>query len=158
MNMARAESWHVERLAVSLPRESAKSLASMPDEVMTPEQFFMPADRTAIAWPGERRLLLAVLEDAAASFLRYRHSQTKRGKRLFREEEAWFTSTDQSWVFSFESICAQLNLDADYLRRGLRRLQASEAIPLGEFRDDPALPNEFLNEARVGRSRYPGEC
>jgi hypothetical protein len=124
MNTALAENWHVESSAVPAFRESAKSLASLPEDVMTPEQFFMPADRTAIAWTGERRLLLAVLENATASFLRYRNSQTKRGQRLFGEDEAWFMSSDQSWGCSFESICHQLNLDPDYIRRGLRQLPA----------------------------------
>jgi hypothetical protein len=150
MNTARAESWYVESSAVPAFREPAQSLTSAPDEVMTPEQFFTPADRTAIAWPGERRLLLAVLEDAVASFLCYRHSQTKRGKRLFREDESWFTSLDQSSVFSFESICAHLNLDPDYIRRGLRQLPTSEAAlqpgALGCF----AKPRRVIRQLTVG--------
>lgn len=127
MHTVRAERWPAAWSAIPVFHKSMKSLASLPDEVMTPEQFFIPAHQTAGAWPGERRLLLAVLEDAVASFLRYRTSRTTRGKRLFREDEAWFMSSDQSWAFSFESICAQLHLDPDYIRRGLRQLSRPRA-------------------------------
>jgi hypothetical protein len=78
MNTARGESWQVALSAVPAFRESAKSPVSVPDEVMTPDQFFTPADRTAIAWPGERRLLLAVREDAVASFLIRLHLELYR--------------------------------------------------------------------------------
>lgn len=124
MNTALAKNWPVESSAVPAFRESGKSLASMHEEVLTPEQFFMPRDRTAIAWTSERRLLLAVLEDAVGSFLRHRRSRTTRGQRLFREDALWFASSNHSWAFSFESICDHLNLDADYIRRGLRQLPA----------------------------------
>lgn len=145
MHTARAESWPAAWSVTPVFHKSMKSSASLPDEVMTPEQFFIPAHQTAGAWPGERRLLLAVLEDAVASFLRYRTSRTTRGKRLFREDEAWFMSSDQSWVFSFESICAQLYLDPDYIRRGLRQRPGSRA--------EAALPNTLHKEGGVNLSR-----
>jgi hypothetical protein len=75
---------------------------------------------SAVAWSGERKLLLAVLQDAVASFFRYRQDPTTRGKRLFRETHEWFWSTDRQWLCSFESICDNLHLDADYIRRGLK--------------------------------------
>lgn len=124
MNTALADNWPVASSAVPAFRETGKSLASLHEDVMTPEQFFLPRDRTAVAWTSERRLLLAVLEDAVGSFLRHRHSHTKRGQRLFREDARWFASSDISWAFSFESICDHLNLDAAYIRRGLRQLPA----------------------------------
>jgi hypothetical protein len=97
------------------------------DEVVTPEQFFTPAERSRIAWTPERRLLLAVLEDAVAMFFRYRNDPSTRGKRLFRETQAWFASTNRTSVGAFEFICEHLNIDADYLRLGLRRLPPSNA-------------------------------
>src|SRR5262245_37186605 len=45
------------------------------DAVMVlPEQFFCPSNESFAVWTGERRLLLAVLEEAVTSFLRYRNS------------------------------------------------------------------------------------
>lgn len=95
---------------------------SWAEEILTPEQFFLPAADSSAAWTGERRLLFAVLQDAVDMFFRYRRSQTIRGQRLFRETVTWFLATDRSWLCSFESICDHLGLDADYIRLGLKRL------------------------------------
>lgn len=87
MNTALAESRpRVLSVTPTSPESTtAMSSSSMTEELLTPEQFFVPADRTGIAWTPERRLLLAVLEDAVVLFLRYRSDRTTRGKRLFRE-------------------------------------------------------------------------
>lgn len=97
------------------------SMSLWGEEMLTPEQFFSSAVESAAAWSGERKLLLAVLQDAVASFFRYQHDPTTRGKRLFRETHEWFWSTDRQWLCSFESICDNLHLDANYIRRGLKR-------------------------------------
>ena len=36
-----------------------------------------------------------------------------------REARAWVADDDLSWPFSFENICDVLDIDGDYLRRGL---------------------------------------
>ena len=97
------------------------SMPSWSEEILTPEQFFPSVMDSSVAWSGERKLLLAVLQDAVASFFRYQHDSSTRGKRLFREIHEWFWSTDRQWLCSFESICDNLQLDADYIRRGLKR-------------------------------------
>ena len=127
MNTALAKSWSDVVMAASPPVDPAPDTLAIVNEVVTPEQFFTPAERSRIAWTPERRLLLAVLEDAVAMFLHYRSDLSTRGKRLFRETEAWFAATDRTSLCSFESICDHLNLDADYLRQGLRRLSAPSA-------------------------------
>lgn len=125
MNTALAEGWPRTLLVANTSPESAGVLSSLTDESLTPEQFFAPADRTSIAWTPERRLLLAVLEDAVVMFLRYRNGQTTRSKRLFRETQEWFASTDRLSLCAFECICDHLNLDANYIRLGLQRLPES---------------------------------
>ena len=122
MNTALAESWPRALSVAPTPSGSTISMSSMTEELLTPEQFFVPADRTGIAWTPERRLLLAVLEDAVVTFLRYCNDRTTRGKRLFRETQEWFASPERMSVCAFECICDHLNLDADYLRLGLQRL------------------------------------
>jgi hypothetical protein len=89
---------------------------------LLPEQFFSPGTQSFAIWTGERRLLLAVLEDAVNSLLKYRVAQSRRGRRLFAETLDWFWSREQRWLYSFESICRHLNLDADYIRGGLSRI------------------------------------
>ena len=108
------------RHAAYAPVTTDNFMPSWSEEVLTPEQFFPSARDSAAAWSGERKLLLAVLQDALASFFRYRQDPTTRGKRLFREVHEWFWSADRQWLCSFESICDNLHLDADYIRRGLK--------------------------------------
>jgi hypothetical protein len=68
--------------------------------------------------------MLAVLEDAVDCYQKHSHSTDPRGQQLFAEAEEWVRSDDRSWLFSFENICDTLEINADYVRRGL-----------GEWRD-----------------------
>ena len=63
--------------------------------------------------------MLAVMEDAIATFQNSVPGANRRQRRLLRETEEWIQSSNTSWPFSFENICAALNIEADYLRTGL---------------------------------------
>jgi hypothetical protein len=65
---------------------------------------------------GERRLLLAVLEDGIRTLLKYARASHGRAFNLRREALAWLTSQDRGDVFAFESICEALGIDSDRLR------------------------------------------
>jgi hypothetical protein len=71
----------------------------------------------------EKGLMLAVLEEAIATFRHHLGAESRRGQRLFREADEWFQSADTSWAFAFESVCDVLGLDPGYVRAGLARLQ-----------------------------------
>jgi len=73
---------------------------------------------------GERRLMLAVLGDAVDCYRRGRGARDPATRVLFNETRAWLESTDRRATFSFVSICDALDIDADYLRRGLRQPRA----------------------------------
>lgn len=66
----------------------------------------------------EKRLMLAVLECAVNDFQTYAKVPTGRGKRLFTEVAAWFSSS-ASGPFDFDGICEATGLDPDYIRKGL---------------------------------------
>ena len=68
---------------------------------------------------GEEKLALAVLESAIEDFQKYVLSKDQRGQKLFQEAEEWFLEKDNDQLFSFEYICATLQLHPDYIRRGL---------------------------------------
>ena len=91
--------------------------SATPEVFCLPEQFYTAPN--AEQWAGARRLLLAVLQDAIADWFRYRHDGTRRGERRHRETREWFSSRDKSWLYAFETICEYLNVDAEYIRRGL---------------------------------------
>jgi hypothetical protein len=38
---------------------------------------------------------------------------------MFEEAEQWIQDPDRTWLFAFQNICDVLDIDADYLRRGL---------------------------------------
>jgi hypothetical protein len=95
---------------------AAEALDSFP-EVILPTQIEW-GSRLAIAL-GERRLLWAMLLDAAACFYKHRHARDNSGRKLFREAERWIRSSDSAWPFSFQSVCDLLGLNAQQVRIGL---------------------------------------
>ncbi|MGE0683989.1 MAG: hypothetical protein AB7P69_24175 [Candidatus Binatia bacterium] len=136
------------------------SMPSWSEEALTPEQFFPPAMDSVVAWSGERKLLLAVLQDAVGSFFRYRKDPTTRGRRLFREIHEWFWSTDRQWLCSFESICDNLHLDANYIRRGLKLYYdpvAFSATPPPVQRRRTRRANSHLTIVRNGMTQQDGD-
>ena len=69
----------------------------------------------------EKKLMLAVLEDAIYSFQANVMAERGRPKKLFNETVDWFMDQNDDWLFSFESVCEILRLHPDYVRRGLLR-------------------------------------
>src|SRR5262245_21437034 len=92
-------------------------------DTLLPSQFFDRVRRRT-EHDGERRLMIAVLEDAVDVYRKHAGAQDPRGEQLFQEAEAWIDDPDRTWLFSFQNICDVLDIDADYLRRGLRRWKA----------------------------------
>jgi hypothetical protein len=81
---------------------------------------------------GEKRLMLAVLEEAVATYQRNVDAKTRHGQRVFREAEEWIRVTDSAWPFAFENICHALEIEPEFLRRGLegwkqRQLKAASS-------------------------------
>ena len=89
-------------------------------ETILPSQFFDRFQIDASLQP-EKRLMLAVLEDAVGTFQKYVTATGRRGQRLFVESEDWFSSEADEWPFGFENICQALSLEPSYIRSGLRR-------------------------------------
>jgi hypothetical protein len=108
----------------TLPAEQAPGLFT--PHMVLPSQFFS-GGRSRGRFEGERRLLLALLEDAIQIYCKHIVRGGRRNRRLLRETEEWIESTDRRWVFSFERVCEALELDASYLRRGLRSWRRQSA-------------------------------
>jgi len=95
-------------------------------DTLLPSQFF-DRIRRRTEHEGERRLMIAVLEDAVAVYRKQAGARDARNQQLFREAEEWIEDPDRTWLFSFQNICDVLGLDADYLRRGLHAAKAQAA-------------------------------
>jgi hypothetical protein len=106
--------------SLSHGEETSRSIVE--PEILLPVQLADPHTKQ-----GEKRLMLAVLEEAVGTFQRNVHAKSRRGQRLFREAEEWIASPDTSWMFAFESICHTLGLDPHYLRGGLESLKERRA-------------------------------
>jgi hypothetical protein len=92
--------------------------------VLAPQLAEVPVGGSRIQ--PEKRLQLAVLEDAIRVFLRCAGATRPRTRRLFAEVDAWFGSDATDSPFAFESICDTLGLDPSYVRRGVQRSRTAE--------------------------------
>jgi hypothetical protein len=123
-----------EERPVGLVDERVSTLF-VPD-TMVPSQYF---DRLRDGWhnmSGERRLMLAILEDGIHTYLKFAGAAGRIQREQFLEAEAWIENDDLTWVYAFRSICDHLGLEVDQLRRGLRarKAQAEARTAAGESR------------------------
>jgi hypothetical protein len=88
-------------------------------DIMLPTQFWVR--ETDARLEPEKRLMVAVLEEALATLLRPGDSQTHSGRRLGVEAVRWIRSDDRSSPFSFATICDVLGLDVDRVREVIAR-------------------------------------
>jgi hypothetical protein len=98
-----------------------EKLASLfePDRLAS-AQYFDNLRRKTILEP-EKRLILAVLEDAVNCFQTNVFAANGKAKRLFNETEEWVMEQAGDWVFSFQNVCETLGLNPRYVRQGLMR-------------------------------------
>jgi len=101
-------------------------------DVLLPNQFFA-SFRRGRAIEGEKRLMLAVLEDAVDAFRKHALAEDPRSQASFHEAREWIFSDDQKWLFSFENICQTLDMNCCYIRQGLdnwrlRQMRAQQSL------------------------------
>ena len=71
--------------------------------------------------PGERRLMLAVLEDAIGILVKHRDASEQCARVLYHETAAWVRSDETEWPFSFVNVCEAIGFSPSCVRRGLSR-------------------------------------
>ena len=72
----------------------------------------------------ERTLLLAILEDGVRCYQENIYASAGKRRTLFEEARDWLFSDDTGWFCSFVSVCTLLNLEPNYIRRGLRQWES----------------------------------
>jgi hypothetical protein len=95
--------------------KGAAAILSQHDNVL-PSQYWETVMRKDSLEP-EQRLMLAVLEDAIWTYIRY---PAKRD-RFSSEVDDWFWEKNSDRLFSFENICDVLNLSPQRIRQALVR-------------------------------------
>ena len=87
-------------------------------DTLLPSQYFAALRRKGAHEP-ERRLVIAVLQDAVDCFQKHWAARDRKARQLYLDAEEWIGSDDRSWPFSFENVCDLLQINSEYLRRGL---------------------------------------
>jgi hypothetical protein len=85
-------------------------------DVITPEQHRDQVRAEPTDQP-EIRLMLAVMEDAVASFQRYLQEPSRSNERIYRETRDWLESEDLEWPYSFANICEALGMRPELVRQ-----------------------------------------
>ncbi len=106
--------------SVRMERPTRTPAVDLEPETILPSQFFSGLHVDA-SLQAEKRLMLAVLEDAVGTFQKYVNARDRRGQAQFAGAEDWFASDETDWPFSFVNVCHALGLDVSYLRAGLWR-------------------------------------
>jgi hypothetical protein len=81
---------------------------------------------------GEFKLFFAILEDALRCFVKTKHCRSGARRAEYIAARAWFYTRGAPHVFSFESVCAFLDLNAECLRARLESL-SPEDLPMKQF-------------------------
>ncbi|HEY7322608.1 MAG TPA: hypothetical protein VIE89_34015 [Candidatus Binatia bacterium] len=132
------------------PEEKLTSLFQ-PDTLIS-HQYFATFRRQQLE--PEKKLMLAVLEDAVACFQKYILPRNSRERTLFKETEDWFRNRNDTYLFSFENICDALRLNPEYVREGLLRwkqkmiTQYQKTWPINVF---SATHEIFVRRSNTGR-------
>jgi hypothetical protein len=104
--------------AAALSASNSDALAGSDPHGFAPSQW---EDRQRPEASSELRLMAAVMIDALRDFRQAGEARGTRARQLGRLARRWILSRDRSWPYSFESICAVFDVDADDLRRTLLR-------------------------------------
>jgi hypothetical protein len=109
--------------------EPEKDTTVLEPDVLLPLQYYETLRRSH--QPESHKLLMfAVLRDAVENYMNYLNSPTKKGQVRIREAEQWIDREDKLWLFSFDNVCEALNIDPDYMRRGLHQWKARNTASL----------------------------
>lgn len=126
-------------------------------DTLLPEQY-LETFRRKLHLEPEKKLMLAVLEDAIACFQKFTLARDGKGKILFQETEEWVLDGNGDWLFSFANVCDTLGFDPDYLRRGLlewkaKKLEGHLKARVYQLNPRRARPKRGVTVSRRGRNR-----
>ena len=100
-------------------RSAALAGGELTPAAVLPAQL-IPAFRHDASRQPEKRLMLAVLEEAVAAYQKFACATTPLARREFLDAQEWIELDNDQWAFSFANICQALGLDAPAVRSGLR--------------------------------------
>lgn len=93
--------------------------------------------------------MLAVLEDAIDCYRKYAFAKDGPGRQLFADASGWISCDDRGWCFSFENICEALEINPDYLRRGMQKWRR-RCLEHAQARGDGHVPHAAHGRVALG--------
>ena len=145
---------------LTIEEETTVDSLFQPDMLLSSQYF--ETVRTRASLEPEKRLMLAVLEDAVLCFQKGSFAGDRRRKALFPDAEEWIMEENSDWPFSFENICEVLGFNPDYLRQGLLRWKGKKLPHCQKIRaaEIPSLGHwipDFDNGSREGTVAREGK-
>jgi hypothetical protein len=96
-----------------------------PADIILPSQYFESIGCVGLS--GEQRLMLAVLVDAINVLQSWQGGGSARKRRNFADAAQWVNIRGTAHPFSFDNVCAALEIDSALLRSRLRILTVRSA-------------------------------
>ena len=137
-----------------LSMEERVSSLFQPDTLL-PDQY-LDTYRRKLHLEPERKLMLAVLEDAIACFQKYVFARQGKGKILFQDAEDWIMDENADGLFSFAHVCETLGFDPAYLRQGIVVWKQQHAALQGPAKVYRLAPRRRKSSRGVPLSRRAG--
>jgi len=100
-------------------------------DTMLPSQYYAAALRRKGALKPERRLIIAVLQDAIECYQKNLFAREGKARQLFADAEEWIDSGDRTHYFSYENLCEILDMNPEFVRRGLHKWREQQMAQKG---------------------------
>jgi hypothetical protein len=109
--------------------QTANNLINDSVSTILPSQYNDLIRRRTAGFEGERRLLWAVLEDAMETYFANMRGTTAKQCNEFEEVYEWFRPLvrERGQLFSFQTICDMLEIDAALLIKGMEAIRKRES-------------------------------
>jgi hypothetical protein len=125
-------------------------------DTLLPDQY-LETFRRKLHLEPEKKLMLAILEDAIACYQKYIFARDAKGKALFREAEEWVQERGAEGIFSFDSVCETLGFNPDYLRRGMAEWKSKIAAERTHAKVYQLAPRRRKHKRGVSIPRRSGQ-
>jgi hypothetical protein len=117
--------------------------------IILPTQYW--ALKRGAGLDGERKLMLAVLEDGIRCYLKNMNAKSRRQRILFFEVLDWMKPEGDDGPFSFDLLCHEFGMEGSRVRCALEM-----RLALAKQRGVPALRASSSGLGNLSAARDPG--
>ncbi|MGH7905944.1 MAG: hypothetical protein ACREP6_04895 [Candidatus Binataceae bacterium] len=118
-----------------------------------PIQYYDIISRSRVC-AGERRLMLAVLEDAIRCYLNNMNHPSPENQEAFVEVKEWFNAIDGQGAFAYRNLCEALDIEPDNLKRQLESIRTGHLEEAANMEGIASHRSRRLGSAIRFRTRH----